>query len=124
MNRKILYLQYTNPGGYPPLEHSSRILAEDGWKVIFLGTGAKGAGNLEFAENPRIRVIRWPFVESGLLQKAHYLAFGFWCLIFASIWRPDWVYASDPLICPIALAIKKITGVKMVYHEHDSPNSG
>ena len=106
------------------MEHSSRILAEDGWRVIFLGTGAKGAGNLEFAENPRIRVIRWPFVESGLLQKAHYLAFGFWCLIFASIWRPDWVYASDPLICPIALAIKKITGVKMVYHEHDSPNSG
>ena len=25
--RKILYLQYTNPAGYPPLEHSSQILA-------------------------------------------------------------------------------------------------
>ena len=121
--KKVLYLQYTNPGAYPPLEHSSRILAEAGWEVIFLGTGARGAGNLEFPKHPRIKVIRWPFVEGGLLQKAHYLAFGIWCLLFAVIWRPDWIYASDPLICPIALAIKKIMGVKMVYHEHDSPSS-
>ena len=88
-----------------------------------MGTGARGAGNLEFPRHSRIRVIRWPFVEGGLPQKAHYLAFGIWCLLFVLIWRPDWVYVSDPLICPIALAIKKITGVKMVYHEHDSPSS-
>jgi hypothetical protein len=91
---------------------------------MFLGTGARGAGKLEFPHHSRIQVIRWPFVESGLLQKAHYLAFGIWCLLFVLIWRPNWIYASDPLICPIALAIKRITGVKMVYHEHDSPNSG
>ena len=119
--KKILYIQYTNPGGYPPLEHSSRILANEGWKVIFLGTGAKGAGNLTFREHSSVKVIRWSFVNGGLLQKAHYLAFGIWCLLFVLLWRPDWVYASDPLICPIALAIKKITGAKMVYHEHDSP---
>jgi len=27
--KRILYIQYTNPAGYPPLEHSSRILAGD-----------------------------------------------------------------------------------------------
>ena len=121
--KKILYIQYTNPGGYPPLEHSSRILANEGWKVIFLGTGAKGAENLTFQEHSSVKVIRWAFVNGGLLQKAHYLAFGIWCLLFVLLWRPDWVYASDPLICPIALAIKKITGIKTIYHEHDSPNS-
>ena len=119
--KKILYLQYTNPGGYPPLEHSSRILAEAGWNVVFLGTGAKGAGKLDFQEHPHIKTIRWPFVGGGFLQKVHFLVFGISSILFVLIWRPDWIYASDPLICPIALAIKKITGVKMVYHEHDSP---
>ena len=33
------------------------------------------------------------------------------------------IYASDPLICPIALFIQRFTGVKLVYHEHDSPDS-
>lgn len=37
---RILYIQYTNPAGYPPLEHSSRILAQADWEVLFLGTGA------------------------------------------------------------------------------------
>ena len=89
--------------------------------MVFFGTGAKGADNLDFPTHPRITTIRWPFVAGGLLQKAHYLAFGILCLLLVLIWRPDWIYASDPLICPIALAIKRITGVKMVYHEHDSP---
>ena len=33
------------------------------------------------------------------------------------------IHASDPLICPIALFIQRFTGVKLVYHEHDSPDS-
>ena len=34
MNRSVLYLQYTSPANYPPLEHSSRILADAGWQVL------------------------------------------------------------------------------------------
>jgi hypothetical protein len=37
LENKILYLQYTNPAAYPPLEHNSRILANEGWQVLFLG---------------------------------------------------------------------------------------
>jgi MFS family permease len=33
---RVLYIQYTNPAGYPPLQHSSRILASAGWQVLFL----------------------------------------------------------------------------------------
>ena len=33
--RRIMYVQYVNPGMYPPLEHSSRILADAGWEVCF-----------------------------------------------------------------------------------------
>jgi len=88
---------------------------------VFLGTGARGAGNLEFPAHPNIQVKRWRFVEGGALQKIHYILFGLWCLGYALIWRPKLIYASDPLICPIALFIQRITGVKLVYHEHDSP---
>ena len=119
----MIYVQYTNPASYPPLEHSSLILATSGWKVVFLGTGARGAGKLEFSAHPNIQVKRWRFVEGGVLQKIHYILFGLWCCGYALMWRPNWIYASDPLICPIALVIQRITGAKLVYHEHDSPDS-
>jgi hypothetical protein len=32
--KRILYVQYTNPVGYPPLEHSSRILADAGLQIL------------------------------------------------------------------------------------------
>jgi hypothetical protein len=32
--KRVLYLQYTNPAGYPPLEHSSGILADSGWDAF------------------------------------------------------------------------------------------
>jgi glycosyltransferase involved in cell wall biosynthesis len=119
---KILYVQYTNPGGYPPLEHSSRILANDGWQVLFFGTGARGADALAFPRHPNIEVRRWKFCSPGIRQKLHYIAFGLWCLWTALTWRPKWIYASDPLSCPIALLLK-LFGFRVLYHEHDSPSA-
>ena len=57
---RILYVQYTNPAGYPPLEHSSRMLADAGWEVLFLGTGALGAGALRFPQHLNIEVRQMP----------------------------------------------------------------
>ena len=91
--------------------------------MVFLGTGARGAGNLEFPAHPNIQVKRLRFVEGGVLQKIHYILFGLWCFGYALIWRPKWIYASDLLICPIVLVMQKVLGVKVVYHEHDSPNT-
>ena len=59
--RPILYVQYTNPGAYPPLEHSARILADRGWKVHFLGTGSLGAHALQFEVHPNIAVRKMRF---------------------------------------------------------------
>src|SRR5206468_4227781 len=36
-------------------------------------------------------------------------------------WRPQWIYASDLLSCPIALTLKYL-GFPVLYHEHDSPS--
>ena len=120
---KILYLQYTNPGAYPPLEHSSQILAEAGWEVVFLGTGTQGSDLLQFPFHKNIRVIRWPFFSQGMMQKVHYALFGIWCWLWAISWKPAWIYGSDPIISPVLWAINKTTGCKIVYHEHDSPQS-
>jgi glycosyltransferase involved in cell wall biosynthesis len=46
--------------------------------------------------------------------------------VAAAIWtarfRPNWIYASDPLSCPIALVLR-LLGWRVIYHEHDSPSS-
>jgi glycosyltransferase involved in cell wall biosynthesis len=118
---RILYIQYTNPAGYPPLQHSSRILADAGWRVLFFGTGAAGSNALEFPPHPNIDVCRMPFCGQGWRQKLHYMKFSFRALWTVLVWRPSWVYASDSLSCPIALLLSWIPGPKVLYHEHDSP---
>lgn len=123
MPKRILYVQYTNPGCYPPLEHSSRILANAGWEVLFLGIGALGAADaLRFPAHPMIAVKQLRFCPAGFLQKIHYAVFGLWVLASVLAWRPRWVYASDALSCPVALALSWIPGLRIIYHEHDSPN--
>ncbi len=118
---RILYIQYSNPAGYPPLQHSSRILADEGWQVLFLGTGAHGANDLRFPPHPRITVRQIAFCPAGWRQKLHYLRYALWVLYWTVRWRPRWVYASDPLVCPIARVVSYLPGIRVIYHEHDSP---
>ncbi len=119
---RIVYLQYTNPAGYPPLEHSARIFADAGWEVLFLGTGAfLHADALRFRPSPRIRVRQLKFCTAGWKQKLHYLWFCIWCLSWVVRWRPDWVYASDLFACPPALLSKCLLRLPIIYPEHDSP---
>lgn len=123
-SRKILYLQYTNPAAYPSLEHSSRLLANAGWQVMFLGTGAWGARVLTFPPHERISVQQMPFQAGGWKQKLHYFRYMLWSLRWGERARPQWVYASDPLSAPTALLLSYVPGIKIVYHEHDSPALG
>ena len=124
MHSKILYIQYTNPACYPSLEHSSMILADKGWKIIFLGTGSFGESNvLNFKEHPNISLKRLSYCPAGIRQKFHYIWYSLWVLWHCLWWRPRWIYASEPLSCPIALILSYLPRLKIIYHEHDSPNS-
>jgi glycosyltransferase involved in cell wall biosynthesis len=118
----ILYIQYTNPAAYPPLEHSSHILAKDGWQVLFLGTGAHGANDLKFAAHKAICVRQIRYVEAGWKQKLNYLYYLLWVISWTILWHPDWIYVSDPLACPVALLLSFFSKVRIIYHEHDSPS--
>lgn len=122
--KQIIYIQYTNPAAYPPLEHSSRILADEGWQVLFLGTQALGTIALKFPPHPNIAVRLLPFVPGGWRQKLHYLQFVLWVLVWLLRRRSHWIYASDPLSCPAVLLLSYIPGIRVIYHEHDSPSPG
>lgn len=52
--QRILYVQYTDPAAYPPIEHSSRLLADRGWQVVLLGSGTARNLNLRLPAHPRI----------------------------------------------------------------------
>jgi glycosyltransferase involved in cell wall biosynthesis len=119
--KRIAYVQYTNPAGYPPLQQSSQILAENGWDVLFLGTGAWGVDKLRFKPNERIQVRQLRFQSPGWLQKAHYAYFHLWCLAWVIRWRPSWIYASDLLSASFAWFASAALRIPVVFHEHDSP---
>jgi len=119
---RILYIQYSNPAAYPSLEHSSHRLADEGWDVLFLESGAMGVETLRFASSERIAFHRMAYAAGGWRQKLCYAAFCVQALRRFLLWRPDWVYLSDPLVCPIGLFLSFWPGSKVVYHEHDSPH--
>ncbi len=123
VTRRILFIQYANPAVYPPLEHSSHIFADKGWQVLFLGTGSLVADSLRFKPHDRIEVRQMSFAQAGWRQKLHYARFLLWVLWWTLRWKPDWTYASDLLSCPVAALVSFLSGVRVIYHEHDSPAS-
>jgi glycosyltransferase involved in cell wall biosynthesis len=119
-DQRILYIQFADPAAYPPIEHSANILASSGWDVVMLGTQAfsKNAFSLELHPNTRVKNL-----PSRGHPGAEYAAFCMWCLYWVLKWRPKWIYGSDPLALPALWAIQKLTGVNLIYHEHDTPPS-
>ena len=121
VSRRALYVQYTNPAAYPPLEHSSQILASRGWQVAFAGLTGRGSTVMAFPPFPRIKVHSMKWCAPGLKQKLHYLGFVIWTALLAMRNKPEWLYCSDPLSASAGLLARQLSGARLVYHEHDSP---
>jgi glycosyltransferase involved in cell wall biosynthesis len=119
--RRIVYIQYTNPAAYPPLEHSSTLLADDGWEVLFLGIRKHEDPPLDWPPRQGICVRQLSPSAPGWRRKLHYLQFALWVAAWVVRWRPAWVYASDALACPIGVMLSFFPGLNIVYHEHDAP---
>lgn len=120
---RVMYLQYTNPAAYPPLQHSSQILAKRGWEVEFLGLQGRSGSHLEFPPFPRIHVFRTSPCAPGFRQKLHYLKYLLWVSRYAWSSQPDWIYCSESLSSLPGLAARMLSGAKVIFHEHDSPSS-
>jgi glycosyltransferase involved in cell wall biosynthesis len=121
--RTVVYVLYTSPAAYPPIQHSAAILAEAGWKVIVLGVTVPDIAHLEFPRHPGIEVHLAAPVSRGVGQKFHYLRFGAWTLGWILRTGAAWVYVSDALAAPFGWLASFLHGVRVVYHEHDSPGT-
>jgi glycosyltransferase involved in cell wall biosynthesis len=119
---RVLYVQYTNPGVYPPLVRGARLLAASGASVTMLGTRVRGLDALDAEPVPGVHIRLTPAASHGWRLKAHYARYAAWVAREGTTVRPDWIYASDLLAAPIALAVAALTGARVVYHEHDAPS--
>lgn len=119
MKRRILYVQYTEPAGYPPLEHSSQILARAGWEILFVGIESLGTRDCVLRPHERIEIKRLGWRSGGPLGPLKYAAFHASVAAIARRFRPSWVYASEPLAASAALLIGKTENARLLYHEHD-----
>ena len=98
------------------------MFAERGWKVFLLGVGILGEQNLRVQTHGGLRVLKLPAARPGWRQKRQYAVFSLMAIVWSIWFRPKWIYASDPLACPVARMIQTLTGAGLIYHEHDSPS--
>jgi glycosyltransferase involved in cell wall biosynthesis len=122
MVNRILYVQFGDAAAYPPVEHSSHILAERGWDVILLGTTVFNDAKLKLSLRPNIKMKNLSLAAAGGRQEILYLLILFRCLYLTCTWRPTWIYASDPLSAPAVWLVRKLTRSRVIYHEHDAPS--
>jgi len=118
---RILFAQFNDPGAFPPIEHSTRILAERGWQVLVVGASQIANNALRLPQHPLVEVRVLSNQPPGWKQKLHFLGFCLWMCILAFKRKVHWIYASDAMVCPAALILSQFARWKVLYHEHDSP---
>lgn len=121
--KRILYIQYTNPVAFPPLENSSKVLADKGWEVKFIGTEALGFENIRLPSHENIQTDLMPFCHPSFKQKIQYVRFVFKCLKEIATGHYSCVYISDLFACPVGWLASEFLGAKVFYHEHDTPDA-
>ena len=123
LNKKIFYLQYTNPAFYPPLENSSTLFSDKGWEVKFFGVKRMLLNNTDPEPKiyPNIEYIYVQAAMGKLWKKLHYIFFLCRSFYLVLIWRPSVIYCSDTFSTCVGYFLKKVFNMKAIYHEHDSP---
>src|SRR6516164_1902266 len=120
---RVLFVQATNPGAYPPLIHASILMAEAGWDVTFLSAPIDG-NELALDPHPRIKIHEVSPRPSHVMSKVDYTVYAAAAARLALRLRPNVVYASDPLGAGPGVLASRLAGAALVYHEHDSPSKG
>lgn len=121
---RALFVQYTDPAGYPPIQHAMTMLQRDGWEIASVGTRIKVTSDLRMAPKHNFKsYLMWRVPSGRIAQKIHYCYFFALTAVVSLRWRPDVVYASDMIAAPAALIARWLARSKLVYHEHDSPNA-
>lgn len=121
LGNSVLFIQYLNPGAYPPLEHASDALADAGRNCILLGTHSQDTAKLELPPRARRQTLIQGGVARFLPGWAKYLHFVLWATLHGTRKDNGWIYCSDARSAPIGLALRLLRN-NIIYHEHDAPS--
>lgn len=120
--RRALFIQVTEPGAYPPLVNAAHLMVEAGWQVTFLSAPIEGS-KLKVPGMQGIEVVAMPERPSHVVSKFDYLWYCARAMALALKIKPQVIYVSDPIGALPGVLAAKVSGARLVYHEHDSPNS-
>jgi glycosyltransferase involved in cell wall biosynthesis len=120
---RVLFVQATEAGGYPPILHAASLFASAGAKVAILNAPVEGyALTVPFIPGVSVRnIVTRP---SHVMPKFVYLRYIGEAARLAATFRPNVVYASDPLGAGPGLLAARLANATLVYHEHDTPKPG
>jgi glycosyltransferase involved in cell wall biosynthesis len=120
---RVLFVQAADVAAYPPIIHASSLMAEAGWRVRVLSMPIAGMG-LEFPCQPDVDLRLMAPRPSHIVTRAAYAAYVAEAAVIAVRWRPNIVYASDPLGAGPGLLAARLANARLIYHEHDTPHPG
>lgn len=119
---RVLFVQATDPAAYPPLIHAGTLIAERGHRVRYLSSPIAGRA-MRLPDLTGLDVVEIPARPTHVMDSASYARYLATTWRAARAFRPDVVYASDPLGALPGLLAAALAGAPLVYHEHDSPGS-
>jgi len=120
---RVLFVQATEAGGYPPILHAASLFASAGAKVAILNAPVAGY-ELTVPFIPGVRVRNIVARPSHVMPKFVYLRYVWAAARLAAAFRPNVVYASDPMGAGPGLLAARLANAALVYHEHDTPKPG
>ena len=120
---RILFVQATEPGAYPPLVNAAHLMVKAGWEVTLLASPVLGS-KVKMPSKKGIRVVSMPARRSYVMSKLNYLHYCSRVIRLALQLKPKVIYISDPIGAFPGLIAAKVSCAELVYHEHDSPNNG
>ena len=120
---RVLFVQATEAGGYPPILHAASLFASAGAKVAILNAPVAGY-ELTVPTVLGVSVRNIVTRPSHLMPKLVYLRYVGAAAGLAATFRPNVVYASDPLGAGPGLLAARLANARLVYHEHDTPRPG
>jgi glycosyltransferase involved in cell wall biosynthesis len=120
--KRALFIQVTEPGGYPPLVNAAHLMVEAGWQVTFISAPIAGS-KLKMPVVSGIQIVAMPERPSHVVTKLNYLQYCARAVTLSLRIKPHVVYVSDPVGAFPGVLAAKVSGARLVYHEHDSPNS-
>src|SRR5262249_47969804 len=115
---RVLFVQATEAGGYPPIIHASSLFASTGAKVVILNAPITGY-DLKVPSMPGVSIRNIAARPSPVMPKVTYLRYAWAAARLAATFRPTVVYASDPMGAGPGLLAARLANATLVYHEHD-----